>query len=55
MIFGGDWGSFSCAMPPHPSLSTAHKFFTACVNAVLNDASVCGVLLVFIGDIALHE
>jgi len=53
-ILGGDWGSFSCAMPLHPS-STAHKLFIACVNAVLTDASVCGVSLAFIGDIAIHE
>jgi hypothetical protein len=27
----------------------------ACVNAVVNDANVRGVSLVFISDIALHE
>jgi hypothetical protein len=29
--------------------------FTAWVSAVANDANVCGVSLVFISDIALHE
>jgi hypothetical protein len=52
---GGDLRQFVVAMPPHPSSSTTHKLFIACANADLNDASVCGLWLAFIGDIALHE